>query len=169
MEAKDEEQQKKEQEALEEQKRQEELKAKQEEKKRQAEEKAKIEAEARAKSEAEEKTKLREQQKVEGENNFIKIKKAYDNNEISASNTYKGNTYILYGKVVGIKEDGLFNNLLNYIGVTIEIKKDGEYFYAFCQFSKSERDKLSSLNNGDYLLFKGKCYSWGNYEECVSL
>lgn len=132
-------------------------KVKQEEAKRLAEEKAKQE-EAK-----------KEQLKIEGENNFIKIKKAYDNNEISANNTYKGNTYNLYGKVVGIKESGLFNSLLDNIGITIEVKKDGEYFYAFCSFPKSERDKLSILNEGDYLLFTGKCYSWGNYEDCKVL
>ncbi len=166
-------QENKEQEELDKKKEDEELRIQQEaeKQKRAKEEQIKKQEEIRKQEEqrAKDEQLKREQLKKEGENNFIKIKKAYDNNEISANNVYKGNTYTLYGKVVGVSENGLFNKLLGNIGITIEINKDGEYFYAFCSFSNTERDKLSNINNGDYLLFKGVCYSWGNYDECKVL
>lgn len=153
--------------AAQEQKKAEEKAAKEQ---REAEERAKAEqeqreAEERAKAEQEHK-KYIEEQKTIGLNNFKEIRNAYKNNELSANDKYKGNTYTLYGQISGIKEDGLMNALLDKIGVTITYRNNNSIVYTFCDFNSSERDKLTNYNVGDYILFSGTCSNYGNWYNC---
>ena len=122
---------------------------------------------AREQKEIEIHKKYIEEQKIVGLNNLKEIRKAYNTNELSANDKYKGNIYTLYGKLSTIKEDGLMNTLLDKIGVTITYNDNNSIIYVFCDFNSSERNKLIKYNVGDYILFSGTCSSYGNWYNCM--
>ncbi|MEG2687374.1 MAG: tripartite tricarboxylate transporter TctB family protein [Christensenellaceae bacterium] len=126
---------------------------------KQSEERHKLEMERKAREDKE----MREK----AASLFHEIRSAYKNNELSADDEYKGKSYTIIGEFDGVSEDGLFNEFLNEIMVTVKIIDDNTTCYAFCGFDADIwREKLSSLNKGDEMVIAGTCYSWGSWSDC---
>lgn len=101
---------------------------------------------------------------------FHEIRMAYKNNELSADDTYKGNRYTIVGSFDGISEDGLLNQLLGEIKVTLKIVDEGTPCYLFCDFDADTwREELSKLSKGDEMVIEGECDSWGVWSDCELL
>lgn len=109
---------------------------------------------------------IREQtEAVEGQ--FLEIYNAFEENELVANDTYKGNRYTMFGTIETITEEGLANQVFNEIGVTITLKANGDEYLLFCKFEESERDKLKRYVPGDAIKFNGVCVKWGSWNDCV--
>ncbi|HIT73422.1 MAG TPA: hypothetical protein IAD10_07165, partial [Candidatus Fimicola cottocaccae] len=120
------------------------------------------------KKEQQEKEKQAEQQKrLDAVNIIDEIYNAYDNNELKADELYKGKEYLILGKFDGASDDGLFNNLLKEVSVSIIVEHPNRNYILSCSFDKELwRDKILTLNKGDEIFIKGECYSWGVWSNC---
>lgn len=98
---------------------------------------------------------------------FCEIREAYRNNELSADDTYKGNRYTLIGQFDGAKDDGLFNDVLDEVNVTVKVMDGNTPCYLICSFdSDTWREELVKYNKGDEIIFEGECVSWGVWNDC---
>lgn len=100
-------------------------------------------------------------------NLFHEIRVAYENNELSADDTYRGNRYTIIGAFDGAADDGLINELFSTVTVTVKIMDGRTTCYVFCSFdAKQWRTRLSKLDKGDEMIIEGECANWGSWSEC---
>lgn len=104
--------------------------------------------------------------KTEGKKNLTEIINAYQNNSLSADDTYKENKYTIYAKIRDMDEDGILNNISDSITLTLETEIDNVIYIVYCIVQNSDRDKILEYNKGDYILISGICQNWNTWAEC---
>lgn len=95
-----------------------------------------------------------------------KMYKAYDKNELTADDKYKGNYYTFTGSFQTVKDDGLVNEVFDEIGVVVSVKTNTKKLIIVCKFDDTERDNLKKFSKGDIIEINGKCLSWGSWTDC---
>lgn len=104
----------------------------------------------------------------ESQENIKAIYSDYQNNELAAKKNHKGKTYTFAGTFNGASDSGILNKINNEVEVEIIVRDaSGQGYKLYCGFDSDEwKDKLKEYNKGDEIYITGKCYNWGNYNEC---
>ena len=95
---------------------------------------------------------------------FDEVYHAYEENELKAADIYKGNRYILQGKVNGIKAGRFLSS--GGATLTMENNVDGVIVFYYAEFGKDQEDALKTINTGDTITFEGTCSNAGAWSDC---
>lgn len=102
-----------------------------------------------------------------GENNLRTIRASWEENEISAKETYAGKHFVIAGQVNKISSGGNLAHITTNPVITVFVKDGADTLIVYAEFSKDDEDQLQNLSAGDDILIAAKCSNWGNWEDCV--
>ncbi len=98
---------------------------------------------------------------------FAECYYAYQENELKADDTYKGNKYSLTVKVRDIQDtDGSLLYWDDEVIVEFEVRVDNTIAVGQALFEKEQRDSLKEISIGDTITFVGECQSIGAWIDC---
>lgn len=97
------------------------------------------------------------QKEIKSNNQFNKIKGAYQNNALEAKEMYYDKTFDLVGNVVSISKEGWLNEIIDTIDVVIEME-NGSYIYVL--FDGDNKEQLMEFDKGDKIWFNARCNDW---------
>lgn len=93
---------------------------------------------------------------------FEEIYIAYQENELRATETYKGETICISGTVTEVS-----SSFMGTTTVTLDIYAQGQKHWVLCSFvTKENKDDLMELNVGDYVTIEGMCLNWWQWSLC---